>query len=180
MIADYGRSNFLDAFKVKHEVVCDQCEQISPHYSFSTNFVDDPQLDSFIEFGATFEEEVEEAKIEVYEDYFWSMGMGAIRIGEDDSDAMVFAPSEQTIVDENDQIYTIFDTSGSQIYISDLYFQPFLDNFFAFHGIVNSNCYNRTIVSECPADMTSFKSVYFLMGDYWLEVLPEHYVEVQG
>ena len=122
MVADYGRANFLDAFKVKHEVVCDQCEQISPHYSFSTNFVDDPQLDSFIEFGATFEEEVEEAKIEVYEDYFWSMGMGAIRIGEDDSDAMVFAPSEQTIVDENDQIYTIFDTSGSQIYISDLYF----------------------------------------------------------
>ena len=97
-------------------------------HSFSTNFVDDPDLNSFIDFGTTqgmlygTSEERGEAKIDVYEDYFWSMGMGAIRVGENDDDAATFAPNDQALFDENDQIYTILDTSTSQIYISDLYF----------------------------------------------------------
>ena len=159
---------FLQNYKV-HNDACDDC------YSFSTNFVDF-QSTSFIDFGTPPSGTVtDEVKLEVYDDFYWSMGMGAIRIGEDDEFAATFSYDDQALLDEKNQLYTILDTSASDIYISDLYFSSFLDNFFAAHGIKNKNCYSRRIVSECPK--TDFKSIYFLMGEHWIEVLPEHYVD---
>jgi len=113
----------------------------------------------------------------MYSDFFWSTGMRAIRIGDNDANAAVFGPSEQAVLDEKNELYTILDTGASYIYISALYFEDFINMFFDVHG-VDSDKYeatNSTVTSECTGT-GDYKSIYFLMGGQWLEVRPEDYV----
>ena len=86
-----GQQFFLDAIKVRDKA-CDDC------YSFSTNFIDF-QNTSFIDFGRASSTTDGGVQIEVYDDFFWSMGMKAIRVGEDYNNAAVFAPNTQALFD---------------------------------------------------------------------------------
>ena len=87
----------------------------------------------------------------MYNDFFWSTGMRAIRIGDNDANAAVFGPSEEAILDENNELYTILDTGTSYIHISALYFEDFINMFFEVHGIDSDkfSAYNSIVTSEC-------------------------------
>jgi len=63
----------------------------------------------------------------VFDDFFWSMGMRGVKIGNYEA---TWAYNNQTIYDEKNGIYTILDSGTSEIFISNLYFQSFLKMFF--------------------------------------------------
>jgi len=101
----------------------------------------------------------------MYDDFFWSTGMRAIRVGSNDANAGVFGPSYQAVLDSKNELYTIIDSAASEIYISSLYFESFMDEFFAVHGVDSADyeVANKTVTSKCNG-ADDFKSVFFLMG----------------
>ena len=113
----------------------------------------------------------------VYDDYFWSMGMKGIRIGVDGKSAVsgVFQDNNtQAIMDKDGGLYTIFDSATDKILISDLFFKSFIEMFFQkAHkmDVEDFKVEDGFVTSKC----TSFKPLYFLMGDVWLMVRPEDY-----
>ena len=104
-------------------------------------------------------------KIKMYDDFFWSAGMRAIKIGGNDANAAVFGPSDQAVLDSKNELYTILDTGASEIYISALYFESFINEFFSVHGIDKGDfeATNSTVTAKCTGP-DDFKSVSFLMG----------------
>jgi len=118
----------------------------------------------------------------VYDDYFWSMGMKAIRIGVEGKSAVsgVFQDNNtQAILDEEKGLYTIFDSATNKILISDLYFKSFISMFFQKAHKMDTEDFkieSGVVSSKC----TSFKPIYFLMGEVWLMVRPEDYMIRKG
>jgi len=118
----------------------------------------------------------------VYDDYFWSMGMKGIRVGVDGKSAVsgVFQDNNtQAIMDKDGGLYTIFDSATNKILISDLFFKSFIEMFFQkAHkmDVEDFKVEKGFVTSKC----TSFKPLYFLMGDVWLMVRPEDYYYKTG
>ena len=88
----------------------------------------------------------------MYEDFFWSTGIQAVRIGESDKDAAKFNTTMSSgVFDANNGLYTIFDTGSSEIYISALYYEDFINMFFSVHNVDKRDfeARNKTVSSTC-------------------------------
>jgi hypothetical protein len=109
----------------------------------------------------------------VYDDFFWSMGMRGIKIGDNST---AWAPNKQAVIDKDGGLYTILDSGSANIHISDLYFESFLKMFFEMHKIEEYEAKDGKVTSKC----SSFKPIYFLMGSTWLEIPPEDYYFKSG
>lgn len=81
------------------------------------------------------------------------------------------------MLDAGNQLYTILDTGASEIYISALYFEDFINMFFKQHDIAKEKfeATNATVTATCSGT-GEFKSVYFNMNGVWLEVRADDYV----
>lgn len=145
---------------------------------FSTRFSSDHF--SWVDWGALNSAAVEDpAKMlnqTVYNDFFWSMGMRGIKIG--DKFEGGFEANDQAVLDKDGGLYTILDTTGQHIMISDLYFNDFLKQFFAAHKVALEDwkAEDGVVSSKC----TSFKDLSFLMGDVWIHVPAESYYKKTG
>ena len=116
-------------------------------------------------------------EITMYDDFFWSTGLKAIRVGEKDSNAASFGPHYQAVFDKDDGLYTILDTGASEIYISALYFEDFIDHFFEVHNVGKADfeSTNATTTANCK-ETSKWQSIYFLLGDQWIEMRADDYV----
>lgn len=72
-----------------------------------------------------------------------------------------------------DGIYTIFDTGATDILISDLWFQVFLDELFAKSGVTEYEIVDGYAYASCNKN---YPSIYFLINGVWLEVPDADYV----
>ena len=156
---DTGKPSLLSTF-----------ELLEDDKTFSTRFSSDHF--SWIDYG-----KINSAMVEnitamqnetVYDDFYWSMGMRGIRIGDNSSS---WAENKQAVLDKDGGLYTILDSGSPNIHISDLYFESFLKMFFGMHKIEEYKAADGKVTSKC----SSFKPIYFLMGSTWLEIPPEDY-----
>ena len=95
--------------------------------SFSTMIYSDPDLVSRVDIGGideSFQNSRNAWQGEVLDDFFWSMGMQAIRFGENDEQAVTFENTAEGVFTEQG-LYTIWDISSPDIYISMLWFESF-------------------------------------------------------
>ena len=101
--------------------------------SFSTMIYSNPESDSdadrvsYVDIGGIDETFAGSRKVwqgDVLDDFFWSMGMQAIRFGDDDNQAVTFDNTAEGVFTEQG-LYTIWDISSPDIYISMLWFESF-------------------------------------------------------
>lgn len=89
-----------------------------------------PRHFNWIDFGEPSNTEnvgIDPIELITNEDYFWSLSTSGMRFGEDSSEAWSFDTSNSQAVYIKDGIYTIFDTGATDLLISDLWFQSFLE-----------------------------------------------------
>ena len=147
--------------------------------TFSTRFSSDHF--SWINMGEYKNSAVAESnltQIEMYDDFFWSAGMDAIRIGDNDANAAKFNSTGQGVFDANNGLYTIFDSASPEIYISALFFEDFINMFFEVHKVEKEKfeATNKTVTATCTGN-EDWKSVYFLVGGQWLEARADDYMK---
>lgn len=108
-------------------------------------------------------------------DYFWSVPNSGIRIGEKKEDAWAY-PEEGDSTWMNNGVYTILDTGASDIFLSVLWFDSFIQQFYSRVGI-EFEVREGTAWATCSAE---YPSVYFLLNGYWLEVPSDDYLVEDG
>ena len=142
---------------------------------FSTRFVRD--FISWIDIGTPDLGQNKEAPVNITNipDFFWSMKMEGVRFGERNENAWTFERMEEG-AERNGGIYTIFDTGASDIYLSVLWFEAFVEQLYAATGITYE-INGGTASSACEAN---FPDLYFLLDKYWMQVRPVDYLREDG
>ena len=142
--------------------------------TFSTNFRRD--LISWIDFGApdATQRASDPIQIAVHDDYFWSVELEGIRIGEDDSLAFAFETEDPQVISEDGGVYSIFDTAAPRIYISQLWFNSFTEQFY---GSMNIRYETRQGVTFAQCD-ANYPNLYFMVEGFWIQIPREEYLTV--
>lgn len=110
--------------------------------------------------------------IDTVPDYFWSMANQGVRIGEKEAGAYTFQDEEGAGSWIGDGIYTIFDTGSSDIYMSILWFDSFVEELYAAVGI-EYEIKEGAAYSKCNAN---FPNIYFMVDGYWLQIPSDDYL----
>ena len=116
--------------------------------------------------------------------------MSGIRYGSESADAYSFTRDveelAEIVVDANGNIgiYTIFDSSASDIYISALWYDDFVRRLMSYAG-KSQNQYeikDGVLYADCDGgeDDDSYPDLYFLVGGYDLMVSREDYLTETG
>lgn len=70
-------------------------------------------------------------------------------------------------------VYTIVDTSSPSISIASEYFETYITELFAKASGSSYKIEQGEVLSKCDYE---YPNLYFMVGDYWLEVRPSEYV----
>ena len=121
---------------------------------------------SYVDFGKYQETSTagEIKYIPTLEDYFWSVETLAVGFGKDSGDK----PRKFKT-----PVYSIIDTSYPTIAIANEYFDTYIDAIFSKTRGRNYQVEQGQVLVQCDYQ---FPNLYFMIGDYWLEVRPEEYV----
>lgn len=109
-----------------NEMILTKLQESGEEPIFSTRFVRD--FISWIDIGTPDLSQNKEEPVTITNipDFFWSMKMEGVRFGEKKENAWTFSKMEEG-AERNGGIYTIFDTGASNIYLSVLWFESFVE-----------------------------------------------------
>lgn len=153
----------------------------STQTTFSTSF--QKSYTSFIDYGTpdTNQYSGSSVTLDVGEDYFWSALSGGIRIGSDNKRAFSYEIDPTQSVTGDDQIYTIFDSATPEVYISELWYESVIAEYFGSMSMIEGSLpgdyqilADGTAVFQClayPAD------IFYMVEGYWLQLSG---VDLQG
>lgn len=141
---------------------------------FSTRFTTKPNTISWIDIGTPDDEQTQNRTVttSVQDDYFWSVSNGGVRFGEDDTKAFSYERVEDTGAWVDDGIYTILDTGASDMYMSILWFDSFVREFYAAVGIP-FEVVEGAAYAACAAN---YPNLYFQVNQAWIQVPSEDYL----
>lgn len=94
-----------------------------------------------------------------------------IRIGERSENAFTYEMEDQAVW-INGGVYTIFDTAASEIYLSILWYESFVDALFSKMGIEYETKKGATY-ARCNAN---YPNIYFMLDGQWLQIPPVDYI----
>ena len=110
--------------------------------------------------------------INMLDDFYWSAYNQGVAVG---STRNAFGYSSVSYNQEqNNELYTIFDTGTSSINFSALYFDHFIEEIFEYVGGDDYEVIQGYVVSKCYGN---FPSLFFMFDYKWIEVKPNEYVK---
>ena len=99
------------------------------------------------------------------EDYFWAVSNEGVRFGTKMSNAYSYGQVEEGLSLDSEGIYTIFDTGASDIYLSVLWFESFVEKLYEQAGI-SYEIKEGKATSKC--DDEEFPDIYFSFDYNWV------------
>ena len=106
------------------------------------------------------------AELKANKDMFWSVNSGGVRFGDfqADSYSWSFDPN-QTVTGRAEEVYTIFDSASTQIYISELWFESFIEEYFFIQNIEYA-VVDGKVAYTCQN--SSLNHIYYMVDGYYL------------
>lgn len=140
---------------------------------FSTRF--SKSILSYVDFGKADEGQgfANAQKLYAEPDFFWSLPNEGIRIGEDSQNFFGYPEQDQTVnVNSIHDVYTILDTGASDIFISTLFFESFVDKLFS-SVVASYRVKNGTVMATCQR---SYPKIYFMLQGLLIQIPAEDYM----
>jgi hypothetical protein len=106
--------------------------------------------------------------VDTYEDFFWSLDVHAVgfsKSGQSFKDA--------TLKKFKEPVYSIIDTSSPSISLTSSYFDQYIDALFSKTKGKDYEIVLGQVTTKCDYE---FPNLYFMIGDYWVEIRPDEYV----
>lgn len=108
------------------------------------------------------------ATIKANKDMFWSTVSGGVRFGEFQAGSYSWSfDPEQTVTGRADEVYTIFDTAITSIYISELWFESFIEAYFG-NQEIEFAVVDGFVTYTCQS--ASLDHIYYMVDGHYLRL----------
>mmetsp|Transcript_1795 Transcript_1795/g.2551 ORF Transcript_1795/g.2551 Transcript_1795/m.2551 type:complete len:270 (-) Transcript_1795:248-1057(-) len=107
-------------------------------------------------------------------DFFWGFYSEGIAIGTvENSFGFEVVPDMDGAVYDGNKFYSIIDTGSTALVISVLYFEPLIENLFAYAGIDDWKFDSGIVLTKCKYELPS---LFFDIDGKWVEARPQDYM----
>ena len=141
---------------------------------------EEPEIvrDSWIDFGepniANIRDGSEVAKMNmIEEDFYWSSYNTAIAIGDIDTNAYLYGPTEgwdYGVFISNNAVYSVIDSGTRVLNISRIYYESLIRSIFEYAGI-EEWFFDEEPYTSCE-NIPNMPSLYFQLDQKWIEARP--------
>jgi len=103
--------------------------------------------------------------LDTFDDFFWSTSLQGVRFGSKKDNAYTFGNIDSGS-QVNNGLYTIWDTGSSDIFLSTLWYESFVEQLYGVMGIE----YEIVDGKSTAACATNYPDIWFLHNGYWQQV----------